>query len=485
MKIRTTIILSFVFLAGLVIPLSAFAEGLWIESKQSQTLPEMTLPSFAPIIEKLGKAVVNISVEGKAPEKKELSLNGEGPFELPLPPELQRKGRPTASLGSGFVIHPDGYIVTNNHVVDGADKIKVTFKDDKKTYYAKAIGKDPKTDLALLKVDAGKQLDAVVVGDSEKMRPGDWVIAIGNPFNFGHTATVGIVSAKSRRNISLSQYDDFIQTDASINPGNSGGPLFNAAGEVIGVNTAILSPPSLMSSGFSVGIGFAIPINIVKDIISQLHTKGKVVRGWLGVLIQAVQEDMADAFQLDEASGALVAKVMANSPAELAGIKRGDVIVKFDGKKVEANDELPMMVARATLGKEVEVEVIRGGKKHTLKATITELKDIAEEEDEADSSENKLGLAVQDITPEIARSLGLDADNKGVVVAGVEPESEAEKKGLRRGDVILEVDSQEVKSSQEFRQILTKAKKNKPILLLVSSKGNTRFVTLKSSDKAD
>jgi serine protease Do len=289
---------------------------------------------------------------------------------------------------------------------------------------------------------------------------------------------VGIVSAKGRR-VGDGPYEDFIQTDASINPGNSGGPLFNARGEVIGVNTAIFSPGRLGQTGFNIGIGFAIPINLVKDTIAQLRKSGKVTRGWLGVLIQPIDDDTAQAFKLGSSEGALVADVMNDGPAQAAGIERGDVIVGFDGKPVHENDELPLMVAKTAVGKEVTVDVIRKGARKSLKAKIHELKESDDEGQQSEGpQEDKLGLSVQDVTPEIARSLGLE-ETKGVVIANVAPDSEAERKGLHRGDVILEIDSQPVVSASEFRKLVRKVEKNKPLLLLVSRNNQTIFFTLK------
>jgi len=463
---------------------------LWIDGSAAPPQVEINLPNFAPVIEKLGQAVVNISIEGKeGPSKGQSQLFrrenplGQGqpsPFDFffQLPPEMQ--SRRVQSLGSGFVIHPDGYIVTNNHVVEKASEINVTFKDDRKTYKAKVIGSDKKTDIALVKVDVGHPLTAVVFGDSDKLLPGEWVIAIGNPFRLGHTATVGIVSAKSRRVEGGSPYDDFIQTDASINPGNSGGPLFNTRGEVIGVNAAIFSPGRMGGAGFNIGIGFAIPVNMVKDIISQLQDKGKVTRGWLGVKIQPIDEETAAALGLGSDEGSLVAEVMPESPAGKAGILRRDVITKFDGTKIIENEVLPRLVAKTPIGKEVPVEVNRGGSSKTIKVKIEELKDsdIEEEETVGEPDETKLGLTVQELTPEIARSLGVDQP-KGIVVTNVAPDSEADKKGIRRGDILLEINSEAVNSVTDFRRLTKDLKKNKPLLVLINRNNDTFFIPLK------
>ncbi|HQH28387.1 MAG TPA: Do family serine endopeptidase, partial [Oligoflexia bacterium] len=382
----------------------------WLDSSASSrpALPEVNLPSLSPLVNELGQSVVNIRTEGKENVGSPFSGEFPGPqggdqqspfdFFFQLPPN--QKNRRFTSLGSGFVIHPDGYIVTNNHVVEKASKIIVSFRDDKKTYTAELVGSDAKTDLALIKVNHGGKLPAAVLGDSDDIQPGDWVMAIGNPFRLGHTATVGIVSAKSRKIPGGKPYDSFIQTDASINPGNSGGPLFNLRGEVVGVNTAIFSPGRFGASGFNIGIGFAIPINLVKTIVSQIKEKGKVTRGWLGVLIQPVQPEMAEYFKLQDAKGALVADVLADSPADSAGFKRGDVIVKYDGREVVENDDLPLMVAETEIGREVSVEIIREGKSKTLKAKIRELKDEEGTELSEESEQTQLGLTVQEITPD-------------------------------------------------------------------------------------
>jgi len=464
----------------------AMAKPLWLEGSEESKPIEVAIPSFAPVIEKLGQAVVNISIEGKEPTRQAEMFQrppGSGqpsPFDFFFQLPQEGQSRKIQSLGSGFVIHPDGYIVTNNHVVDKASEITVTFKEDRKTYSAKVIGSDKKTDLALLKVEVGHPIPAVVFGNSEKLQPGEWVIAIGNPFKLGHTATVGIVSAKSRKIEGGGPYDDFIQTDASINPGNSGGPLFNTRGEVVGVNTAIFSPGRMAGSGFNIGIGFAIPINVVKDIISQLSDKGRVTRGWLGVKIQPIDEDTAQALGLKEAEGSLVAEVMNESPAAKAGILRRDVITKFDGNAIVENDSLPRFVAKTPIGKEVSVEISRGGSLQTLKVKIEELKDSeAAEVDDEQPDETKLGLTVQDITPEIARSIGLE-DVKGVVVTNVTPDSEAERKGIRRGDVIVEINSQPITSVTEFKKLTKDLKKDKPLLILINRNNDTFFVPLKA-----
>lgn len=495
-----------VVVAGVVffITCSALAEEskIWLENGEGTPIIDINLPSFAPVIEKLGPAVVNISIEGKEPGlapgpgqkfgrrgRDEGALPGgpggqQSPFDFffQFPPEEQGR-RSFQSLGSGFVIHPDGYIVTNYHVVDKATKITVSFKDRKNTLTAKVIGADKRSDIALLKVESPTKLAAVTLGDSEKVSAGDWVVAIGNPFRLGHTVTAGIVSAKSRKVPGGSPYDDFIQTDASINPGNSGGPLFNARGEVIGVNTAIYSPGRFGAQGFNIGIGFATPVNLVKEILPQLKKQGRVTRGWLGVLIQPVDEDVQAALNLEKPEGALVADVMKDSPAEKAGIERGDVITKYSGKPVIDNDSLPNMVAQTDLGKSIQLELIRKGKVLTKRATIEELKDEESEVKEREpAEESKLGLTVGEITPEIARSLDAE-EGDGVIVEEVEPDSAAEAAGLRRGDIILEVDGAKIKTTKAFKEAEAKLKPNHPVLLLVKREDSTIFLTPKLEEQ--
>jgi serine protease Do len=462
-------------------PSAVAEESVWIDGASKEAVvPELNLPSFAPAIEKMGEAVVNIQTEGK-----ESKANPQAPQQQQTPFDFffhgkPQQARPSASLGSGFVIHPDGYIVTNHHVVENAGKINVSFRGDKKTYLAELVGSDPKTDIALIKVKRDVELAAAPLGDSDAILPGDWVIAIGNPFRLGHTATVGIVSAKHRRIPGGKPYDSFIQTDASINPGNSGGPLFDAKGHVIGVNTAIYSPGRMGMSGYNIGIGFAIPINLVKNIVTQLAEKGEVTRGWLGVLIQSVSPDHAEALKLKEARGALVADVIPGSPAKQAGFRRGDVIVKFDGQRVEDNDDLPLMVAETAVGKTVSVEVIRNRKRKVLSVDIKELTEEQEVEIPSDvpSEEERLGLTVQEITPDIARSLGI-SNPEGVIVTDVLPNSPAAKAGMRRGDVLLEFDSQSITSSKRFRELVDAKKKDAPMLVLVRRNNNTIFLTIR------
>jgi serine protease Do len=474
-------LLILLFTVLILIERSSFAaDKPWIEeSNPEKVFPEVQLPSFAPVIEKLGQAVVNIRTEGKNEAEKQLDPNN--PFDFFLQPQQPHSQRKFSSLGSGFLIHPDGYVVTNHHVVEGATKIFVTFKDEKSPLTAKVIGSDIKTDLALLKIEKSEKFVAAPLGNSDEVRAGDWVIAIGNPFRLGHTATVGIVSAVSRKLPGGKPYDAFIQTDASINPGNSGGPLFNSNGEVIGVNTAIYSRGGLLGGG-SIGIGFAIPVNLVKTIVTQLKDKGKVTRGWLGVLIQPVDDDIAAAMKLESAAGALVADVIQGSPADKAGIKRGDVITKYDGQAILENSELPLLVAQTPLGNKVDLDVVRAGSSKTFKVLIEELKDEKISEEIIDAPiEDKFGLTTQDITPEISRSLRLNS-TEGVIVSDVQVDSIAAEAGIRKGDVIIEVNSKQVMSAADFKLKTSTVKANVPLLLLIKRAEGTIFLTLKSTD---
>jgi serine protease Do len=387
-------------------------------------------------------------------------------------PEQEMKQR---SLGSGVVVSDDGYILTNNHVVADADEILVTLSDKKK-YEAQIIGRDPKTDLALIKIKTENTIPAARLGDSDKLMVGDWVVAIGNPFGLGSTVTAGIVSAKGRV-IGAGPYDNFIQTDASINPGNSGGPLFNLNGEVIGVNTAIVS-----QSGGNVGIGFAIPINMAKSVMPQLKERGKVIRGWLGVSIQEVTQEIKEQFGLKTEEGALIGEVTKDSPAYKGGMKRGDVIISFDGKKVKAMSTLPAMVAETPVGKEVEILIIRKGKEKRLRITIGELEEDTRVAATIPKIEESFGLSVQELTPEIAESLSLKGE-KGVVISGIKKDSPASDAGLQRGDLIQEIEHEPVENLSDYKRIMKESSSKKQILIVIKHRGHSRYVVLKSDMK--
>jgi serine protease Do len=379
-------------------------------------------------------------------------------------------------LGSGVIVSADGYILTNNHVVGNAEEIHVTLQD-KREFTAKVIGKDAKTDLGLIKIEAKEPLPVARLGDSNSADVGDWVIAIGNPFNVGMTVTAGIVSAKGR--ILGGDYDDFIQTDASINPGNSGGPLINTRGEVIGINTAIYS-----RTGANNGIGFAIPIDMARNVMDQLKAHGRVVRGWLGVEIQEVTPDLAQSFGLPKPEGALVASADKDGPAGKGGIERGDIVLSFNGHPVTDEHELPALVAQTPINQKVPVEVVRNGKHMTLEVTIGERKEPQVASAKAETPGGNWGMQVGDITPEIAQRFHLEG-TKGVVVQKVAPDSPSAEAGLQPGDVVLEINHDKVAAVSDF---VAKAKQaqtdKKPALLLVQRGGATLYTVIKPAGEA-
>ncbi len=433
--------------------------------------------SFSQLAERVSPSVVNVSavkvVKGGGPFRFDSPPGEDDPlrdffekfFGQRLPKEFKQR-----SMGSGFIIDRDGYILTNYHVVESTDEIQVKMFDGKE-YTARVIGRDPQTDLALIKIDPKTTLQPLPLGDSDPLKVGDWVLAIGSPFGLGNTVTAGIVSAKYRR-IGAGSYDDFIQTDASINPGNSGGPLLNMAGEVIGINTAILS-----RSGGNVGIGFAIPVNMAKDLLPQLR-KGKVIRGWLGVMIQQITPQLKDRLGLTTETGALVSQVTQGSPADKAGIMRGDVIVSFDGHAIHEMNDLPFLVAKTEVGKKAPVIVVRKGEEKTLQVVVGQMKEEKEAETPAETKGgNILGLGLDNVTPEIATKLGMSTAT-GVLITRVESDSPAEEAGLRAGDVILEVDQEEVKGVQAFSSKMAGYPKGQAALLLINRKGNTLYLTL-------
>jgi serine protease Do len=455
-------------------PAPAAAQPFWTDQHATAATAGFGVPTnFADLAEKASPAVVNIqtskTVTQEAPR---VPRQFEDFFGGPFGEFFGRRQRTIPSLGTGFVISKDGYIVTNNHVVDDVDTIKVAFNDGTELE-ASIVGRDPKTDIALIQVKSNHDLPYLPLGDSDAVRPGDWVVAIGNPFGLEHTVTAGIVSAKGR-NIGQGPYDDFIQTDAAINPGNSGGPLLDLAGEVIGINTAINPRANT--------IGFAVPVNMAKEVLPQLRASGHVTRGWLGVLIQKITPELAESFSLENDEGALVSRVDPDGPAADAGIERGDVIVSFDNTDITTMEDLPRKVAATPVGKDVKVVVLRDGKRKTFQVTIGQLKEP--ELTETASSEGsgsgpaRFGIAAQDITPQIAQQLGLDASDGGVVITQIEDGSAADEANLRRGDVILEVDRQQVDSVADLQKLLADAK-NGGVLLLIRRGDSTLFVAMK------
>ena len=449
--------------------------------------------SVADVAEGLQDSVVNISTTQTLKGSAENAPGGPGPKGSPFEEffddffddeDSEGLPRKVSSLGSGFVIDPSGLVVTNNHVIEGADEIIINFTDGTKLKVIKILGHDPKTDLALLKVEPKKPLKAVTFGDSGKMRVGDWVMAIGNPFGLGGSVTVGIISA-TKRDINAGPYDDFLQTDAAINRGNSGGPLFNMDGQVIGVNTAIISP-----TGGSIGIGFAVPSNSAVQVIDQLKQYGETRRGWLGVQVQNVTEEIATGLGLQEPKGALVAKVSPDSPAAAAGLQPSDVILTFDGQPIENMRSLPRAVAATSIGKSVAVELLRKGQHLDLTVTVGRLPEGEEAEDAVKSEdapapeperEDLLGLSIAPLTDELRERYKIGRAIEGVVITEVKPNSPAAQKNVKPGDVIVEVTQEKVKQPQDVKSRLLAVKKSgrRSVLLLLSdTKGELRFVAV-------
>ncbi|MCM8814628.1 MAG: DegQ family serine endoprotease [Candidatus Omnitrophica bacterium] len=379
-------------------------------------------------------------------------------------------------LGSGFIVDPDGYILTNNHVIQGVDKILVKLMDSEKKYEAKIVGTDSRTDLALIKIDANRRLPTVVLGDSDSIEIGEWAIAIGNPMGLEETVTVGVISAKGRSVLGTSPYEDFIQTDAAINPGNSGGPLVNIKGEVIGINTAIIAPYMAQN------IGFAIPINIAKKVFRELKSTGKVTRGFLGVYLQPLTEDLAASFGLKETKGALVSTVMPDTPAEKAGLKEGDIILEFDGKPVSDVKDLQKKVADAKVGDVVTLGVWRDKKKITLPIKIAERPEeetIAKRSDKETNEQSWRGLKVADITDEIRKKFNISPDIKGVIVINVEPGSPADECEIIPGTIIRKIENTMISGLKDFQSITSKIDKKSPVTLWIQQEGTNRFCVLK------
>lgn len=458
---------------------------------QSQSLPG----SFAPIIQKVGPAVVSIRVTGHMPvaesEQQQIpepfrrffgGSNGFQKFfgfEMPgnngQPQPHQRAPR-VEGLGSGFFIDASGDVVTNNHVVEGADKIEVVTRDGD-TYKAELVGRDPKTDLALIKVKSDKAFPYVKLGNSSTAKVGDWVVAMGSPFGLGHTATAGIVSARGR-DIGAGPYDDFLQIDAPINKGNSGGPTFNMQGEVIGVNTAIISP-----SGTSAGIGFAIPSNMVKNVVAQLKATGKVARGWLGVHIQAVTKDLAESIGMDHAEGAIIASVTQDSPAAKAGLKQGDVIVKVDGTEIKKLHELPRLIAGIPAGKVAKVTVLRNGDQKTVDVRIGKMpsnEKLASAKSSAESKTAHLGMQLATIDNSLRSRFQIPESANGVLVTNVDQDSVAADKGIRPGDIISQVSGHKVDEPAQVAKAVENASDHhkKAVLMLIRRNGNDLYVAL-------
>lgn len=426
-------------------------------------------PSFADLAEKLTPSVVNISSFSQSETE-----NGEG--NTPL----------SESLGSGFIIDGNGYIITNNHVVDKAESISVTLSDNIKTE-ASVIGKDPKTDLALIKIETNRPLNAVKFGDSDKIRVGDWVLAIGNPFGLGSSVTAGIVSAKSR-DIESGPYDSFIQTDASINQGNSGGPMFNLQGEVIGISSAIFS-----TTGASQGVGFAIPANLAGWVISQLKEHGEVKRGWIGIKIQPNTPEIADSLGISANQGVVVSGVTEQGPAQKAGLQAGDIVLSFNRQPIDNTKNLSRLIAETKIGTPAPIEIWRSGQKQTLTVPIELMpeetplsaaketaSDAAETPDNGESL-NIIGFTVKEISPELAERYKLAPSTSGVVVTDILPNSDASRKGIKIGDIIVKIDKRNIIGESAFHEYVNDARRenNRPVLLAIQGQEALHFVAVK------
>jgi serine protease Do len=496
--------------AALVLP--SFAPSAWAQvqgqnlTQQTQQQAPQALPSLSPIIQKVMPAVVNISVTMKGDAGMEDEAVGPdnqsdnsgpnfpaSPFDELLKKFFEQQGRgmgpqqrpqvgKRVALGSGFIIDPQGYVVTNNHVVGEAGTVTVIFQDDSK-HPAKIIGRDPKTDLALLKIDTNKPLPFVTWGDSDAAKVGDWILAIGNPFGLGGTVTTGIISARGR-DIHAGPFDDFLQLDAAINRGNSGGPTFTQDGQVIGINTAIYSP-----NGGSVGIGFAIPSNLAKTVIAQLREHGKVDRGWLGVQIQQMTPEIASSLGVPSERGALVADVTPDSPAAHAGVKQGDVIVKYNGHEIDKLHDLPRLVAETSINSKADITVWRNGHDQDLQVNVGQMpsdqqqvasNDQDQQQQASPEKSSALGLQLGRLDSSTKKQLGLKGEVKGVVVTQVSPDSPAAELGVQPGDVIMAINQQPVATPHDAAQRLRQAKEkgDKHLLLLLNRHGVNEYVGL-------
>jgi serine protease Do len=456
---------------------------------QVLTAQAENLPDFTTLVEQASPAVVNISTRQKLPDRSVAQgqmpdLEGLPPMlreflERSMPPGSRSPGkgdrqREAQSLGSGFIISADGFILTNNHVIDGADEILVRLSD-RSEMKAKLIGTDPRTDVAVLKID-GKDLPTVKLGNSDKLKVGEWVLAIGSPFGFDHSVTKGIVSAKGR-SLPNDTYVPFIQTDVAINPGTSGGPLFNMAGEVVGINSQIFT----RSGGF-MGLSFAIPIDVAMDVANQLKANGKVNRGWLGVVIQEVNKDLAESFGLDKPAGALVAQVLEDGPAAKGGLQVGDVILSANGTPIVMSADLPHLIGNLKEGSKAELDVIRDGKRQKVTVTVGALPAEGEEMAGADAgverSSNRLGVSVTDLTAEQQKSLDLKG---GVVIKDVQ-DGPASMIGLQTGDVITHLNNQAISNAKQFTEVAKGLPKNRSVSMRVLRQGRATFITFKLAE---
>ncbi len=436
--------------------------------------PVQTVPSFVTLAKTIENSVVNVQVKGKAPEVRPGRRGEAPPFPFgpgPNPfggPRTPRGPMPRQGLGSGFIVSEDGFILTNNHVVEAADEVRVKLSDERE-FKATIIGRDPKTDLALIKIEVpNTKLPAMTLGDSDRLEVGEWVLAVGNPFGLDHSVTAGIISAKGRV-IGAGPYDEFLQTDAAINPGNSGGPLVNMKGEVVGINTAIVAQGQ--------GVGFAIPINVAKTLLPQLRDRGMVSRGWLGVVIQRLTPELAKGFNIPEDKGALVADVMKGSPAEQGGLKRGDVVVEFNGQEIKEVTDLTRRVAAAPIGAEAKVTVLRDGKRVTVPIMLGEMPGETKQAKAEEPASKPLGMSLQELTPELARQLEIE-EEAGVVVIDVEQDSPAARAGIQEGDVIQEVNRRRVAKVEDVESAISSAQGAQPVLVLVKREDGAFYLPI-------
>jgi serine protease Do len=440
-------------------------------------MPRNIDTGFSAIAKEVSPSVVNVSVSRTVKNSFHgFDFFGKSPFDdffgfqVPKDEEFLVEG-----AGSGVIVSADGYILTNNHVVEGAEEITVRTYDGE-VYDGELIGTDPRTDLAVVKVDGGK-LPVAELGNSDEIQVGEWVLAIGNPFRLSGTVTHGIVSAKGRANVGLADYEDFIQTDAAINPGNSGGALVNLDGEVIGINTAIASRTGVYS-----GVGFAIPINMAKEIMGQLIKTGKVTRGWLGLYIQPITPELKEQFDLPSEDGALVSEVVEGGPSDKAGLKRGDVVVEFDGKRIKDTNQLRMMAAGTEVGTKVKLKVVRDGREKAFDVKIGELPEedagsVFEPRSSDQKIADKMGFAVSELTGNTSEQLGLEPGTAGVVVDSIRQSSDAYQNGLRQGDVVVEVNGEPVNNVSDYQAKVSGLGEGDKVLLLVITGGHTRYVT--------
>lgn len=439
-----------------------------------------TSKAFSDVVNAVSPAVVNISTTKVY--KRDIGPLLDDPFfeffnpfnDFNVPKKWKEK-----SLGSGVIVTPDGYIVTNNHVVEKAEEIRVTLID-KRSFKGKVIGADPKTDIAIIKIDSNN-LVTIPWGDSDKLQVGEFVLAIGSPYGLSNTVTMGIISAVGRANVGIADYEDFIQTDAAINPGNSGGPLVNIKGELIGINTAIFS----RTGGYQ-GIGFAVPSNMVRLVMDQLIQRGKVTRGWIGITIQDLTPELSQKFGIKKVKGALVSDVAKNSPAYKAGIMRDDIILEINNKEIKDVNNLRNIIAQSKAGETIKLKILRGGREYSINVLVMELpRDVAEAvpENMMDESDYEAlaGLSVMELNKEIIRQLGLNKDEKGVIVVRVEPGSPADEAEIKKGDIIKEINRKEIRGIEDFYEASMKVNKQESILLFINRGGNKFYVVLKAS----